>query len=605
MELCENQGLMQANQRPPRPGGQRSEILEVLGRYKGVFWTVGGFSGAINLLYLAPSIYMMQVYDRVLNSHNETTLVMLSLIVLGAYAVMAWIEQIRSQVLVRLGNQVDDILSPRVFTASFERNLRGRTGAAGAAMNDLSQVRQFVTGNGLFAFFDMPWVPIYIAVVYFFHPILGGFVLFGAVVSFVLAWLNERLTKEGLAEANRAAVGGSGFATSNLRNAEVIEAMGMLPALRSRWKAMQDKLLQKQSEASDRAGVISAAIKFWRLTMQSAVLGIGALLVLENLASPGVMIAASILAGRALAPVDLAVASWKQFSSARTSYERLSQLLEDFPARIPGMSLPKPKGLLTVENAIATPPGAQSPVIKGVNFGVRPGEVLVVVGPSASGKSTLARLMVGVWPAQAGKVRLDGADIFLWNKEELGPWIGYLPQDIELFDGTIAENIARFGDIDSQKVIAAATKAGMHEMILRFPKGYDTAIGDSGSALSGGQRQRIALARALYGDPALLVLDEPNSNLDDAGEHALVRAVQQAKSEGRSVVLITHRTSIVGIADSLMVLREGMVHMHGPRQQVLQALQEAAQKQQQLQAQGQAAQAEASQHALRGGSSNG
>jgi ATP-binding cassette subfamily C exporter for protease/lipase len=408
-----------------------------------------------------------------------------------------------------------------------------------------------------------------------------------------------------LAEANRAAVGGSGFATSNLRNAEVIEAMGMLPALRSRWKAMQDKLLQKQSEASDLAGVISAAIKFWRLTMQSAVLGIGALLVLENLASPGVMIAASILAGRALAPVDLAVASWKQFSSARTSYERLSQLLEDFPARIPGMSLPKPKGLLTVENAIATPPGAQSPVIKGVNFGLKPGEVLVVVGPSASGKSTLARLMVGVWPAQAGKVRLDGADIFLWNKEELGPWIGYLPQDIELFDGTIAENIARFGDIDSQKVIAAATKAGMHEMILRFPKGYDTAIGDSGSALSGGQRQRIALARALYGDPALLVLDEPNSNLDDAGEHALVRAVQQAKSEGRSVVLITHRTSIVGIADSLMVLREGMVHMHGPRQQVLQALQEAAQKQQQLQAQGQAAQAEASQHALRGGSSNG
>jgi ATP-binding cassette subfamily C exporter for protease/lipase len=317
------------------------------------------------------------------------------------------------------------------------------------------------------------------------------------------------------------------------------------------------------------------------------------------------MIAASILAGRALAPVDLAVASWKQFSSARTSYERLSQLLGDFPARIPGMSLPKPKGLLTVENAIATPPGAQSPVIKGVNFGLKPGEVLVVVGPSASGKSTLARLMVGVWPAQAGKVRLDGADIFLWNKEELGPWIGYLPQDIELFDGTIAENIARFGDIDSQKVIAAATKAGMHEMILRFPKGYDTAIGDSGSALSGGQRQRIALARALYGDPALLVLDEPNSNLDDAGEHALVRAVQQAKSEGRSVVLITHRTSIVGIADSLMVLREGMVHMHGPRQQVLQALQEAAQKQQQLQAQGQAAQAEASQHALRGGSSNG
>ncbi|NBP36219.1 MAG: type I secretion system permease/ATPase [Betaproteobacteria bacterium] len=566
--------------RPPRQAGQRSEILEVLGRYKQVFWTVGGFSGVINLLYLAPSLYMMQVYDRVLNSRNETTLIMLSLITLGAFAVMAWIEQIRSQVLVRVGNQVDDELSARVFTAAFERNLRGRTGAAGAAMNDLTQVRQFVTGNGLFAFFDMPWTPIYILVVYLFHPVLGIFVLFGAVVSFLLAWLNERSTKQGLAEANQAAMMGSAFATTNLRNAEVIEAMGMLPALRARWKAMQDRLLQKQSEASDRAGLVSAAIKFWRLTMQSAVLGIGALLVLENLASPGVMIAASILAGRALAPVDLAIASWKQFSSARTSYQRLSQLLEDFPARTQGMSLPRPKGLLTVEQVIASPPGAQAPVLRGVQFAVKPGEVLVIVGPSASGKSTLARLMVGVWLAQAGKVRLDGADIFLWNKDELGPWIGYLPQDIELFEGTIAENIARFGEIDSELVIEAASRAGMHDMILRFPKGYDTPIGESGSALSGGQRQRIALARALYGDPALIVLDEPNSNLDDAGEQALVRAVMQAKSEGRTVILITHRTSIVGIADNLMVLREGAVHMHGPRQQVLQALQEAAQKQQ-------------------------
>ena len=567
---------MQAMSRPPRQAGQRSEILEVLGRYKQVFWTVGGFSGVINLLYLAPSLYMMQVYDRVLNSRNETTLIMLSLITLGAFAVMAWIEQIRSQVLVRVGNQVDDELSARVFTAAFERNLRGRTGAAGAAMNDLTQVRQFV--NGLFAFFDMPWTPIYILVVYLFHPVLGIFVLFGAVVSFLLAWLNERSTKQGLAEANQAAMMGSAFATTNLRNAEVIEAMGMLPALRARWKAMQDRLLQKQSEASDRAGLVSAAIKFWRLTMQSAVLGIGALLVLENLASPGVMIAASILAGRALAPVDLAIASWKQFSSARTSYQRLSQLLEDFPARTQGMSLPRPKGLLTVEQVIASPPGAQAPVLRGVQFAVKPGEVLVIVG--ASGKSTLARLMVGVWLAQAGKVRLDGADIFLWNKDELGPWIGYLPQDIELFEGTIAENIARFGEIDSELVIEAASRAGMHDMILRFPKGYDTPIGESGSALSGGQRQRIALARALYGDPALIVLDEPNSNLDDAGEQALVRAVMQAKSEGRTVILITHRTSIVGIADNLMVLREGAVHMHGPRQQVLQALQEAAQKQQ-------------------------
>ncbi|NDD11806.1 MAG: type I secretion system permease/ATPase [Betaproteobacteria bacterium] len=570
---------MSINQRLPRPKERPSEIVEILTRYNKVFWTVGGFSGAINLLYLAPSIYMMQVYDRVLNSRNETTLVMLSLITLGAFALMAWIEQIRSQVLVRLGNRIDDTLSTRIFTASFERNLRGTSNAAGGTMSDLTQVRQFVTGNGLFAFFDMPWTPIYILVVYFFHPVLGAFVLFGALVSFFLAWLNERSTKRGLAEANQAAIVGSAFVTSKLRNAEVIEAMGMLPALRNRWRVIQDKLLQKQSEASDRAGFISAAIKFWRLTMQSAVLGIGALLVLENLASPGVMIAASILAGRALAPVDLAIASWKQFASARSSYQRLEQLLDDFPARQPGMSLPKPKGYLSVESVIATPPGAQSAVLKGVQFETRPGEVLVIVGPSASGKSTLARLLVGVWPAQAGKVRLDGADIYLWNKDELGPWIGYLPQDIELFEGTIAENIARFGKINADEVIKAATKAGMHDMILRFPKGYDTPIGDSGSALSGGQRQRIALARALYGEPSLLVLDEPNSNLDDSGEQALIRAVTQAKQESKTVVLITHRTSIVGIADSLMVLREGAIQMHGSRERVLQTLQEAALKQ--------------------------
>ena len=576
---------MQVFRKSPQAGARQGEILEVLGRYREVFWTVGGFSGAINLLYLAPSLYMMQVYDRVLNSRNETTLIMLSLITLGAFAVMAWIEQIRAQVLVRLGNRVDDQLSSRVFTASFERNLRSRAGAAGVAMNDLTQIRQFVTGNGLFAFFDMPWTPIYILVVYFFHPVLGIFVFIGALISFLLAWLNERVTKQGLGEANHAAIMGSSFATSNLRNAEVIEAMGMLPALRKRWKAMQDRLLEKQSEASDRGAIISAAIKFWRLTMQSAVLGIGALLVLENLASPGVMIAASILAGRALAPVDMAIASWKGFSAARVSYDRLKQLLEEFPPRATGMSLPRPEGRLAIENLIATPPGTPNPVLKGLSFSVSPGEVLVIIGPSASGKSTLARLMVGVWPAQAGKVRLDGADIYLWNKDELGPWIGYLPQDIELFDGTIAENIARFGEINSDQVIAAAKKAGMHEMILRFPRGYDTPIGEAGSALSGGQRQRIALARALYGDPALIVLDEPNSNLDEAGEQALVRAVMQSKSENRTVVLITHRTSIIGIADSMLVLREGMVHAHGPRQEVLQGLQEAAQKQHQLQAQ--------------------
>ncbi|MBB5273506.1 type I secretion system permease/ATPase [Quisquiliibacterium transsilvanicum] len=527
----------------------------------------------INLLYLVPSIYMMQVYDRVLGSRNETTLVMLSLIAVGLYLAMGVLEYVRSAVLVRLGNRLDTQLAPRVFTAAFERNLRGRSGAAaGQAMNDLASVRQFVTGNGLFAFFDAPWVPIYLAVAFVFHPLLGLVAVVGAVVLFGLAWLTEVLTRHPLTEANAAAGAGAAYATANLRNAEVIEAMGMMPAVRQRWETLQDRMLVNQSKASEVAGRINAVTRFVRITLQSAALGVGGWLVLQNQISAGMMIAASILIARALAPVELLIGTWRQSNAARTSYKRLEELLADFPAREPGMDLPRPKGEYRIENVIATPPGAQTPVLKGVSFGITPGEVLVVVGPSASGKSTLARLLVGVWPAMAGKVRLDGADVFLWNKDQLGPWIGYLPQDVELFDGTIAENIARFGDVDSNLVIQAATKAGLHEMILRFAQGYDTPIGEAGSALSGGQRQRIALARALYGDPAVLVLDEPNSNLDDAGEAALVRAIRQAKDDKRTVVLVTHRTSVISVADRLLVLADGMVQMIGPRAEVLEAI---------------------------------
>lgn len=565
---------------PPRkPGSPRGEILQALFSYRRVFTAVGLFSGFINLLYLVPSLYMMQVYDRVLGSRNETTLLMLSLIAVGLYLAMGMLEYARSSVLVRMGNRLDRALAPRVFTAAFERNLRGRTGlTAGQAMNDLTSVRQFITGNGLFAFFDAPWIPIYLAVAFVFHPLLGMVALFGAIVLFVLAWVTEISTRQPLGEANVAAQVGSAYATSNLRNAEVIEAMGMMPAVRSRWERIQDRMLTSQSKASDVAGRINAVTRFVRITLQSAALGVGGWLVLQNQISPGLMIAASILIARALAPVELLIGTWRQSNAARTSYKRLEELLADFPPRVAGMELPRPSGEFRVEGVIATPPGAQTPALKGVSFGIAPGEVVVVVGPSASGKSTLARLLVGVWPAAAGKVRLDGADVFLWNKDQLGPWVGYLPQDIELFDGTIAENIARFGEVDSSKVIEAATRAGLHDMILRFPHGYDTPIGEAGSALSGGQRQRIALARALYGDPAVLVLDEPNSNLDDAGEAALVRAVQQAKSEKRTVVLITHRTSIVGVADRMLVLADGMVQMMGPRAEVMEALAKNAQQ---------------------------
>jgi ATP-binding cassette subfamily C exporter for protease/lipase len=562
-----------------RPGAKSGEIVQALAAYRRVFYGVGAFSGCINLLYLVPSLYMMQVYDRVLGSRNETTLLMVSLIALGMYVIMGAVEFLRSQVLVRLGNRLDRQLAARVFTAAFERNLRGRGGpTAGQAMADLTNIRQFVTGNGLFAFFDAPWVPIYIVVIWLFHPWLGILALSGAIVLFCLAWLTEVTTRDALAEANMAAASGNAFATANLRNAEVIEAMGMMPPIRARWQKFQDKLLQRQSLASDRAAVISAVTKFIRLSLQSATLGLGALLVLENAASPGIIIAASILTSRALAPVELLIATWKQLIGARGAYNRLTQLLADFPAREPGMPLPRPRGEFSVESLIAAPPGAQAPVLKGISFAIPAGEVLAVIGPSASGKSTLARLLVGVWPAAAGKVRLDGADVFLWNKEQLGPAMGYLPQDVELFDGTIAENIARFGNVDSGKVIKAATRAGMHEMILRFPSGYDTQIGESGSALSGGQRQRIALARALYGDPAVLVLDEPNSNLDEAGEAALVRAIQEARAERRTVVLVTHRPNILGIADRILVLADGQVQMLGTRQEVMEQLAKLAQQ---------------------------
>lgn len=376
-----------------------------------------------------------------------------------------------------------------------------------------------------------------------------------------------------------AAVMANQFVNSNLRNAEVIEAMGMLPNLMRRWYRLQARVLERQSIASDRAGTVVALTKFTRLTLQSGVLGLGAYLVIIGQATPGVMIAASILMGRALAPIELLIGSWKGFISAKTSYERLQEMLNQYPVRPVGMSLPRPAGVVTAENVFVTPPRAQTAVLKGLNFSFGPSEIIGIIGPSASGKSTLARAMVGVWSAQVGKMRLDGVDIYQWNKEEVGPAIGYLPQDVELFDGTIAENIARFTEVDSDLVITAARASGVHEMVLHFPQGYDTPIGEAGGILSGGQRQRIALARAIYGNPALLVLDEPNSNLDDSGEAALLQAVQAMKATGSTIVLITHRTNILRVVDRLMLVRDGQIQMFGPRDEVLRALSSVAQQQ--------------------------
>ena len=550
----------------------QTEIAQVLSSFKKTFRNIGVFSAVINMLMLMPAIYMLSLYDSVLTSRNEMTLLMLTLIMLGAYVFLGALEYVRSFILIRVGAQFDMKLNKRVYTAAFEQSLKQADGNGGQALKDLTNLRQFLTGNALFAIFDAPWFPIFLFVIFMFHPALGVLGTCGTIILIALAYVNERISHKPLTEANAMAVASTNVASNNLRNAEVIEAMGMLPNIQSRWYQLHSRFLNLQAEASEKAGTITALSKSFSLILQSLMLGLGALLVLENHITPGMMIAGSILFSKAVAPVQLLISVWKQVGSTRSAYERLTKLLEQNPAREAGMALPKPKGVIAVENVTAIPPGGKFPVIKGLSFSLAAGDVLGIIGPSGSGKSTLARLLVGVWSAAAGKVRLDGADVYLWNKDELGPHIGYLPQDIELFAGTVSENIARFGEIDAEKVILAAKRAGVHEMILNMPMGYDTPLGDGGTGLSGGQKQRLGLARAMYDDPSLIVLDEPNSNLDDVGEQALLAAIMDLRKRGKTIVLITHRTSIISATSKLLLLQEGMAKMFGATNQIVEAL---------------------------------
>jgi len=552
-----------------------NEIVQALLGYKRVFRTIGVFSMLINLLMLVPSLYMLQVYDRVLPSRNGVTLAMLTLMMLGMYGLSSALEYVRSFIVIRIGAKLDMHLNARVYTAAFETNLKQQGVNAGQSLNDLTTIRQFVTGNALFAFFDAPWFPIYLIVIFAFDVWLGLFALVGSALLVVLAIVNERVSRRPLAEATTLSIRSTTLATSNLRNAEVIEAMGMLPHLMARWSVLNSGFLARQAEASEKAALVGNVTKFFRLTLQSVVLGLGALLAIEGKISPGMMIAGSILMGRVLSPLELLISVWRQWSGAKSAYERLVELLEANPQRRIGMSLPAPAGQLRLEAVSAAPPGSRVPVLHGLTLNIEQGDVVGVIGPSASGKSTLARVMVGVWPAAVGTVRLDGADIHQWDRDQLGPHIGYLPQDIELFGGSIAENVARFGQIESDKIIEAATLAGVHEMILRLPQGYDTLVGDRGAGLSGGQKQRIGLARALYGNPSLIVLDEPNSNLDETGEAALKQAIDRLRAAGKTVVLITHRTSIIAATSKLLLLVEGQLRMFGPTPHVLAALSQA------------------------------
>ena len=555
----------------------RSELTATLWAFRREFLIVGILSFLSNLLMLAPTIYMLQIYDRVLVSQSELTLVAVSLITLFLFGVMACSEWLRSRVLVRAGMRFDQQLSTRVFNASFEAYLSQSSSSPSRAFGDLMQIRQFITGSGIFAIFDAPWAPIYIAVTFLLHPWLGILSLIFALVQAALAWFGHRHTVAPAEEAARAASDTAAYLQSKLRNAEVLESMGMIGNLQKRWN---DKHLVWTSKNSSSQGLthrVTAWSKFIRYSQQSLALGAGALLVIDGQLSPGAMIAANVLMGRALAPIDQLVNTWRSFVTSRAAFGRLEKLLLDYPERDPALSRVPPTGAITLRRVVATAEGRVAPILKNISFAVPAGTVVAILGPSGSGKSTLARAMVGIWPDLAGEVLLDDMPMERWNRSELGPHLGYLPQDVELFDGSIAENIARLGEVDSAKVIEAARCAGMHEMILRFPKGYDTPIGEAGNLLSGGQRQRIGLARAVYGEPALIVLDEPNANLDEAGETALLQTVQALKAKGKTVFLITHRPGAVAVADRLIILRDGEIFADGSKESVLATLRPARQ----------------------------
>ncbi len=549
------------------------ELAASFNDVKSYFIYAGLFSAAVNLLMLVPVIYMLQVYDRVVSSGSYSTLAMLTLLMVALTAALGGFEWVRSMILIAASNRIEKNLRRRVSDATFKRALlTGGAVSNSQPLSDLSSLRQFLTGNGLFAFFDAPWFPIYVFVMFMFHPLFGYAAIFAGIVMVALAYTTEKVTSKKLQDANSQSNWINNQVNGTLKNSEVIAAMGMADDLRHRQEKRFDQVLTLQTDASRSAGLLQSLSKTFRMVMQSLLLGLGALLALRQEISPGMMIAGSLLLGRALAPIDMLVGTWKGFTLARGQYDRLGQLLNQIPKDADTMSLPAPTGKLSAEQVMVVPPGSKNIVVRGVNMELNAGEALGIVGPSASGKSCLARALLGIWPTYSGKVRLDGADIFAWDRTELGPYIGYLPQDIELFDGSISENICRFGDVDPDKVVEAARTAGVHDLILHLPQGYDTVIGGSGGILSGGQRQRIGLARAIYGSPKYLVLDEPNSNLDDQGERELVEAIRRIKSEGATVIIITHRTMVLQCVDKILVMRDGAASHFGPRDQVLAAL---------------------------------
>ena len=554
-----------------------SELALAFSPIKPALYKAVGFSLIISLLALAPTVYMLEVYDRVVNSRSGMTLVMLTVLVVLLYAVMEVLEKIRGSMLRAAGVQLDDKLSERVYNAMFQGFMKRQIAVSMQVMNDLRTVREFLGNPAFTAMMEAPMALVALILIFAINPYLGWAAVVGAIAQMSVAWLNERAIRKPLNEANRSASAAQQFADASLRNAHVMESMGMLDAVHARWQKRQAEFLGHQAQASEGAGLWTAMSKMIQQLMGSLLLGFAAWLLLKNELNGGggMMIIASVLGGRVLAPLAQVVAQWNAVVNVRSSWGRLEALLSQIPAKPEAMPLPAPKGFLTVEALVAGAPGQQVPIVRGVQFAVQPGEVLAVVGPSASGKTTLAKLLVGLWPAISGKVRLDGADIHTWEKAEVGPYLGYLPQGVELLEGTLAENIARFGDVDMVQVEAAARLVGVHELIMSLPKGYNNPVGRDGAMLSGGQRQRVGLARALYGRPVFVVLDEPNSSLDEAGDAALANAILALKQLGTTFVIMTHRSSILGVADKMLLMREGAQQAFGPRDEVLAALQKA------------------------------
>jgi PrtD family type I secretion system ABC transporter len=556
---------------PPIRDNTRSLLAQVLHQFRSAFIGVGLFSAFINLLMLSGSMFMLQVYDRVLPSKSVPTLIGLSILLVALYAFQAVLDLIRTRVLVRVGSAFDESVAESVYRMVIKLPLKGtRSTETLQPVRDLDTIRNFLTGLGPTALFDLPWMPFYLAICFIFNFYLGLAATIGAIVIVTLTVITEVASRKPIADVAKSTAARNLFVESSRTHSEVLHALGMTGRMSDRWRETNAQYSDSQQRVSDVTGGLGSVAKVLRLLLQSAVLGVGAYLVIQQQATAGIIIASSIITARALAPVDVAIANWKGFGAARQSWRRLNALLAAIPAARPKLELPRPSKGLSVDNVSVVPPGSKRMVVQGVSFDLQAGSALGIVGPSGSGKSTLVRALLGIWPTHGGTVRIDGAELSQWPTDALGTHVGYLPQDVSLFDGTVAENISRFEvNASSDTIIAAAKEAGVHELILGLPNGYETQIGERGETLSAGYRQRIGLARALYGDPFLVVLDEPNSNLDMDGELALAKAIQAVCDRQGIVIVIAHRPSVLNSVGLVLAVVNGQARAFGPRDEVL------------------------------------